>query len=480
MRVIRFNLDMHLKFRKAINHNLLSYSGALLLLASPGLLQSQGAQKTPAATQAPAPAKSAPAAPAAPANTKTNSKASATRTFTPKQKFALDVVHSAVAIPQPNPQDRLRVLATAANVAFPLEPKFAKQMSTEGLRIEQDLIRQGDTPVASMLDTGAVDCSSVQSLVENIPVDKVATAEQTLIAAISRCKTAVAPVQRLESQAMDNNVVAPRLVLSLMEIDGTKSPWSQDQFEKLFKSLPSNVKEVANEAPNFAAMYSRMAPEVSMDAARSAGLRLLTWLGKLDANAERNLAVNITTGAMKDALKDNYDKALESDVMARQVAQTAGQQGEVDSPPEENVSVLGAMGSAGQDRSAELKDMQPSQRAREAAASGFANGTGGDKKLASRYFDIAYSSLNDMWNDRAQTPDAAAVVQEVSEAAAQVDPVNALQRSRNLEDPTAQAIGMIAVARVVSSEGGVPEEASRLLPNAKQQRPSKTAFLFHF
>ncbi len=148
-------------------------------------------------------------------------------------------------------------------------------------------------------------------------------------------------------------------------------------------------------------------------------------------------------------------------MIARQVAQTAGQQGEVDSPPEENVSVLGAMGGAGQDRTAELNDMLPPQRAREAAASGFANGNGGDKKLASRYFDIAYSSINEMWNDRAQTPDAAAIVQEVSEAAAQVDAVNALQRSRNLEDPTAQAIGMIAVARVVSSEQGDPQEASR-------------------
>jgi hypothetical protein len=38
--------------------------------------------------------------------------------------------------------------------------------------------------------------------------------------------------------------------------------------------------------------------------------------------------------------------------------------------------------------------------------------------------------------------------------------VNALQRSRALQDPTAQAIGMIAVARVVSSEGG-NEQASQ-------------------
>jgi hypothetical protein len=427
---------------------------AIMLVYAPQMIQAQ----QPAAPKQ-APAKQAPAQSKPAAQSKTQS--TATKTYTPKQKFALDVVHSAVAIPQPDSQDRLRVLSTAANVAYPLEPKFAKQLSTEGLRIEQDLIRQGETPTVSMLEVGGIDCKSVESLVENIPAEKVVAAEQTLIGAISHCRSTVPTVQRLEAQAMENNQVAPRLVLSLMEAIGPQSPWSQDQFEKLFKSLPSDAKAVANEAPNFAAMYARMAPEMSVDVAKSSGLRLLTWLGKLDPEGPRNLAVNITSGTMKDILKDNYDKALEGDVMARQVAQTAGQQGEIDTPPEENVSVLSAMDAKGQDRSAELNEMEPSQRAREAAASGFANGTGGDKKLASRYFDIAYSSLNQVWDNRSQSTDAANIVQEVSEAAAQVDPVNALQRSRNLQDPTAQAIGMIAVARVVSSEQGGPEEASR-------------------
>jgi hypothetical protein len=427
---------------------------AIMLVYAPQMIQAQ----QPAAPKQ-APAKQAPAQSKRAAQSKTQS--TATKTYTPKQKFALDVVHSAVAIPQPDSQDRLRVLSTAANVAYPLEPKFAKQLSTEGLRIEQDLIRQGETPTVSMLEVGGIDCKSVESLVENIPAEKVVAAEQTLIGAISHCRSTVPTVQRLEAQAMENNQVAPRLVLSLMEAIGPQSPWSQDQFEKLFKSLPSDAKAVANEAPNFAAMYARMAPEMSVDVAKSSGLRLLTWLGKLDPEGPRNLAVNITSGTMKDILKDNYDKALEGDVMARQVAQTAGQQGEIDTPPEENVSVLSAMDAKGQDRSAELNEMEPSQRAREAAASGFANGTGGDKKLASRYFDIAYSSLNQVWDNRSQSTDAANIVQEVSEAAAQVDPVNALQRSRNLQDPTAQAIGMIAVARVVSSEQGGPEEASR-------------------
>ena len=55
----------------------------------------------------------------------------------------------------------------------------------------------------------------------------------------------------------------------------------------------------------------------------------------------------------------------------------------------------------------------------------------------------------------ARTPeaDAAAVVQEISEAAAQVDSINALTRAQKLHDSSAQAIAMLAVARVVGSNG---------------------------
>jgi hypothetical protein len=449
-------MTMNLKFPATVFASVFASTLlALTVLANtPTGLQAQTTQ-----TQStPSPATKAPAKPTATPNKKAPS--ANTQSMSPKQKFALDVVHSAVAIPQPNSQDRLRVLVTASNVALPLEPKFAKQLSTEGLRLEQELIQQGETPSASMLETGAVDCKAVESLVENVPPTRVVPAEQTLIAAISHCSSVVPAVQRLESAAIDNNQVAPRLVLSLMEAVGTKTPWSQEQFEKLFKSLPADAKSVGSEAPNFATMYARMAPEVDPDAARVAGLRLLAWFGKLEEGSTRNLAVNITTGAMKDVLKENYDKALEADVMARQVAQTAGQPGEAELPPEENVSVLGAIGGRGEDRTAGLSDMPPSQRAREAAANGFANGTGGDKKLATRYFDIAFSSLNEVWNNRSEKTDAASVVQEVSEAAAQVDPVNALQRARNLEDPTAQAIGMISIARVVSSEQGSSDESA--------------------
>jgi len=56
-----------------------------------------------------------------------------------------------------------------------------------------------------------------------------------------------------------------------------------------------------------------------------------------------------------------------------------------------------------------------------------------------------------VWSEREVQRDAAGIVQEVSEAAAQVDSEDALRRTRGLDDPAAQAIGMISVARVVES-----------------------------
>jgi hypothetical protein len=107
------------------------------------------------------------------------------------------------------------------------------------------------------------------------------------------------------------------------------------------------------------------------------------------------------------------------------------------------------MQSNGTDRTDEISKLAPSMRAREAAAHGFATGTAGDRKSADRYFDIAYSALDEVWANRAQQKDAPAVVEEVNEAAAQVDSISALKRAQALSDPSAQAIGMLAVARTV-------------------------------
>ena len=67
------------------------------------------------------------------------------------QKFVEDVVHSAVALPQPDPQDRLRVLYAAANVVSPIDAKEAQQFAKGGTRIETELVSEGEKPAVSML-----------------------------------------------------------------------------------------------------------------------------------------------------------------------------------------------------------------------------------------------------------------------------------------------------------------------------------------
>jgi hypothetical protein len=304
-----------------------------------------------------------------------------------------------------------------------------------------------------MLDSGGVDCGSVKILAENVPAANVDSAEQSLVGAVSKCDSAVATVRQLLDAGFEKGRVAPRATLAVMELVGVKAPWSQQAFEKLFANLTGDANSFRQQAADFATTFTRMATEVDKAAAGQAGLRLLAWLGKMEASADRNLAVNATTGSLKELFGDKgFGDLLASDVMARQVAQTAGQPGQMTHPPEESASVLAAISRRGSDRTDELNAMPPSLRAREAAASGFASGIAdANRKDVDHYFDIAFSALNDAWDNRANLRDVHAVVQEVAEAAAQVDAVDVLQRTRRLQDPTAQAIGMLAVARVVAS-----------------------------
>src|SRR5258706_16380586 len=70
------------------------------------------------------------------------------------RKFALDVVNSAVALPQTDQQDRLRVLSSAVEVMAPIAPKTATELSREGIRIEAELISAGQKPAASLFTSG--------------------------------------------------------------------------------------------------------------------------------------------------------------------------------------------------------------------------------------------------------------------------------------------------------------------------------------
>jgi hypothetical protein len=374
--------------------------------------------------------------------------------LTREQKFVIDTVRMAVALPESDPQDRLRVLSTAADVVLPIDKKMARGFWNEGARIESDLVRIGQTPAISMMSSGLVDCAAALNFVENLPDSAVLRAEQSLIGAITGCpKQTLDPVSRKLDAGLEKNIVASRALMSVMSALGESSAWSQQHFAKMFDALP-DPKENAAEGENLAAMYMQMSGSVKKDIAAKSGLQLLTWLGKIDDSPLRTLSITITTEAMRKALgAEGYQKALESDVVANTTVQNAGQQREIERPQPEGVSILSAMDSQGTDQTERLRALPATQRAREAAASGFATGTGGNKQQASKYFDMAFSAADEVWDARTPEQNAAAVVQEISEAAAQVDSLNALSRAQKLRDSSAQAIAMLAVARVVASNG---------------------------
>lgn len=378
------------------------------------------------------------------------------RKLTPQQKFVLDTVKMAVALPQPDPQDRLRVLASAANVLLPIDQKLAKNLWREGVRIESELVRLGQTPAVSLMANGQTDCASAQSFIENLPEAAVPAAEQSIIGALTSCpKQTMDLVARKLDAAMEQKMAAPRALMAAIQVAGTKTPWAQTHFQKMFSSLP-DANENAGDAEDFAAMYARMATEVDKDAAKKTGLQLLEWLSKLDDSGTRTLGINIASGAMKQALgEQGFQDALSGDVVAGSAVQNAQNSGTTgfDRPPVESASVLQAMDNNGTDQSDRLRDLPASQRAREAAAHGFAAGTSGDKGQAGKYFDMAFAAVDEVWDARTPEQNAAAVVQEVSEAAAQIDSVNALTRAQKLRESSAQAIAMLAVARVVAGAG---------------------------
>jgi hypothetical protein len=374
--------------------------------------------------------------------------------LSPEQKFVADTVKMAVALPEPDPQDRLRVLSAAADVISPIDRNMARGLWREGVRIESELIQVGQKPAVSMMASGQADCTAAENFVENLPPNAVMEAEQSLIGAITSCpKQTMDSVSRKLDTGLENKVVAPRALMAAMEAKGSTSLWSKSRFAKMFDSLP-DAKENAAEAENFAAMYDRMAGDAGQDAARKAGLQLLSWFGQMDDSPRRAAAINITTGAMRHVLGDEgYQQALQADVAANAVAQNPGQPHAMNQAPDQGVSVLEAMQNKGTDQSDRLRDLPASNRAREAAANGFAAGTDGDKRQANKYFDLAFAAVDEAWDARSPDSDMSAVVQEVGEAAAHVDALNALARAQKLRDTGAQAIAMLAVARVVASNG---------------------------
>ena len=132
-----------------------------------------------------------------------------------------------------------------------------------------------------MLASGEADCAAAVNFVENLPERSALEAEQSLIGAVTSCpKQTLDPVSRKLDAAMEKGVVPSRALMAVIEAQGAKTPWSQLHFEKMFSSLP-DAEQYAPEAENFAAMYARMAPEVSKDTASKTGLQMLVVAGQV-------------------------------------------------------------------------------------------------------------------------------------------------------------------------------------------------------
>jgi hypothetical protein len=371
------------------------------------------------------------------------------------RKFVIDVVNSAVALPQSDQQDRLRVLSSAVEVISPIAPKTAAELSKEGIRIESELIVLGEKPAVSLFSSGAVDCKTATEFAQRIYPQHVEAAEQSLLGVLTKCPRQAGEVVRTRADAaLAQGIVAPRLLMALIEKEPQNSSWSQRVFKDTFSSLPDKAGGENPSASEIATMFASTATKVDKDTVRDSGLKLFDWLGKQEDSGDKNLAINITASAMKEALgEEAYNRSLERDATAQSVARNEGAQGESSREEEESVSVSQSMATiaGGGDQREELKNMAPSLRARQAAAYGFAKGTSGDKAGAGSYFDVAFAAADEAWADRGDK-NLAPMIQEVSEAAAQVDPMDALRRAQGLQDASAKAIGMIAVARVVMSK----------------------------
>jgi hypothetical protein len=374
------------------------------------------------------------------------------------QQFVLDAVKMAVELPQSDRQDRLRVLAIATSVVSPTDPLFARRLSREGLRIESELIQAGEKPSVSLMTAGHVDCSAALEFVENLPPASVTQAEQSLIGAITSCpKQTLDPASRKLDAAMEKNVGAPRALMAVMLAQGADSQWTQAHVEKAFASLPE-PKSGATTAEDYGALYSSLAGAIEKTTARKTGLQLLSWLAKIDDSAGRSRAIRTTSAAMRKALGDQeYRQALETDAVANTLVHRAETGRKPQSPVNPVGSVLAAMTKTDSDKDPadRLRHLPPVQRAREAAAQGFASAQSRDKHRADQYFDMAFDAVDEAWESRAAHADIAAMVQEVGEAAAQSAPLQAFERSQKLHDSSAQAIAMLAVARVVGSKGVV-------------------------
>ncbi len=377
------------------------------------------------------------------------SAASSPKELAQRKAFALNVLQSAVAIPQNDAQDRLRVLVAAARLANSVSPAWKKKLAREGIELESRLISSGEKPQVSMVEAGFVDCAAVSELVDAVRPEGMQAADRTVAAAVTQCpKQTLEAAERKLSDTLQHGSPAPLSLLATMRAAGAKSNWTLQQFDSVFSNLP-DPKTSAAQAPLFASLYENFSGSVDTASARNAGAKLMVWIGKMETGPERVQAATTAVRAVKKVVGvQRFQEIVESDPIAAQAAQLAGQPAQMPLPVEEQQVEVGRLDLKG-DHAGELEKEPAPRRAREAAGYGFAAANSGDKQLAERYFDIAFGALNDVWSNRLPGTNVAGIVNEVSQAAANVDPVAALQHAQHLQESSAQAISMLAVADTV-------------------------------
>ena len=383
-----------------------------------------------------------------------------------RQKFALDVLHTAVSLPENDPQDRLRVLVSAARVASLVSPPLAKSLAREGMELESRMLGSGQQPPVSMVESGLVSCASVGDFLEAIRPEALKAADKTLSAALASCpKQALPGAQRKLQDALQHGGVPPRAMMAAMRAAGDKSASTLQEFDAVFSSLP-DPKDSATDAPLFAALYEQFAPAVDSASARSSGVKLLEWIDKVDTSPDRVQAAATAVRAMRHALgAERFRELTESNPVVKQVADLSTQPTQMPTPDEEAPIHVGALDTK-EDQTSELQDLPAPSRARKAAAYGFAAANAGNKQMASRYFDIAFGAINELWSNQLPGVNVPALIEEVSEAAATSDPVAALEQAQRLQDTSAQAISMVAVAQVVMTRQ--PNRRRRTSARAEQ------------
>ncbi len=318
---------------------------------------------------------------------------------------------------------------TAISVVSPVDPAYAKRLATEGVQVEAQLIGAGEKPAASIMETGQVSCATATQFVDGLPAARVADAEQSIIGAVGVCTQAAQAARGETRFGTAQGQFAPRAFMATAERTGVKTPWSQSRFEKMMGELP-DAKAGKKEAPNFAAMYARMAPEVDKSVASKAGLDLLLWLSKVEDSPERNLAVTIMTrcheaGAGQRGVRGGAalgrDRAANSGHHRADGRDACGR-------GRKCLRARRRCSNANEDQTDSLSGLPPGLRARQAAAAGFANGTAGEPGEGAEVFRYRVSGVDEAWQQRQPGKNSPQRVEEVCEAAAQVNTVDALKR----------------------------------------------------